>query len=80
MGKSYNSFDDELFVNHFYLKLLSKLLKKIEPDIRILGDEYEGKDYTGKGTEKKAYFHKRSAHDWSTTNLRQRIFDAELEK
>ena len=73
-------FNCDIFVNHFYLKLLSKLLKKIEPDIRILGDEYEGKDYTGKGTEKKAYFHKRSAHDWSTTNLRQRIFDAELEK
>lgn len=52
-------------------------------DIRILGEEYEHKAFTGrqecvdKGI--KFYFNKRQ-HTFSTTELRQRVVDAEADK
>ena len=52
-------------------------------NVRILGDEYEHKNFTGrqecidKGI--KFYFNSRE-HSFSTTELRQRVVDAEAEK
>jgi glycerol-3-phosphate cytidylyltransferase len=64
-------------------KELIDILLSYPIDVRILGDEYENKSFTGrqecvsKGIE--FYFNKRQ-HTFSTTELRQRVVDAEAEK
>lgn len=64
-------------------KDLVDILLSYPIDVRILGDEYEHKQFTGrqecitKGI--KFYFNKRE-HTFSTTELRQRVIDAEAEK
>ena len=73
-----NKYVDEIVIYETEEELLC-LIKNIKPDVRILGDEYIDKDYTGKGLEKKAHFHKRSSYNWSTTELRKRVFEAEIE-
>ena len=58
---------------------LYELIKKIKPDIRILGSDWEGKEYTGKDLNIPIHWHKRD-HEYSTSNLRKRVFQAELKK
>lgn len=64
-------------------KDLIDILLSYPIDVRILGDEYEHKQFTGrhecinKGI--KFYFNKRE-HTFSTTELRQRVIDCEAEK
>lgn len=64
-------------------KDLVDILLSYPINVRILGDEYEHKQFTGrqecvdKGI--KFYFNSR-AHSFSTTELRQRVIDAEAEK
>jgi len=64
-------------------KDLVDILLSYPIDVRILGDEYEHKQFTGrqecisKGI--KFYFNKRQ-HSFSTTELRQRVVDLEAEK
>jgi len=48
------------------------LLKKINPDIRILGSDYKGKRFTGMELNLEIYYHERN-HSWSTTDLRLRV-------
>jgi glycerol-3-phosphate cytidylyltransferase len=64
-------------------KDLVDILLSYPIDVRILGNEYEHKNFTGRqecvarGIE--FYFNKRD-HTFSTTELRQRVVDAEAEK
>ena len=64
-------------------KDLVDILLSYPINVRILGDEYENKMFTGrsecvnKGIE--FYFNNRQ-HSFSTTELRQRVIDAEAEK
>jgi glycerol-3-phosphate cytidylyltransferase len=64
-------------------KDLVDILLSYPIDVRILGNEYENKQFTGKsecmdrGIE--FYFNKRD-HSFSTTELRQRVVDAETNK
>ena len=51
---------------------LYKKLLDIKPDVRILGSDYIGKSFTGDDLDIKIYYHDRS-HNYSSTNLRQRI-------
>jgi glycerol-3-phosphate cytidylyltransferase len=60
-------------------KELYDLLVEIKPDIRILGDDYIGKKFTGSDLDIDVFFSDRS-HGYSTTNLRERIYNAELQK
>ena len=52
-------------------------------DVRILGEEYKDKDFTGKDECRKRgislYFNKRD-HRFSSSGLRQRVFEREMEK
>ena len=52
---------------------LLNLLRILKPDVRILSEEYKDKDFTGKGLSVPLYFNSRN-HDYSTTNLRKRIW------
>ena len=62
---------------------LEDILLMYPIDIRILGEEYKDKNFTGKeicinrGIE--LYFNKRD-HSFSTTDLRNRVYLAEVEK
>jgi len=58
---------------------LYELLKKIKPDIRILGTDWKNKEYTGHDLDIEIHWHNRD-HDYSTSNLRKRVFEKELEK
>ena len=58
---------------------LYEYLRDNPPDVRILGSDYKGKDFTGKDLGIDIYYHKRD-HDWSTTNLRKRITKEENKK
>jgi len=48
-------------------------------DIRILGDEYATKSFTGCNLDMDYYFNKRT-HNYSTTELRKRVADVENRK
>jgi len=51
---------------------LLNLLKVIQPDVRILGEEYRGVMFTGRELDIPVYFNKRS-HTYSSSELRKRL-------
>tara|TARA_B100001250_G_scaffold160165_1_gene137577 strand:- start:62 stop:475 length:414 start_codon:yes stop_codon:yes gene_type:complete len=55
---------------------LIKVLKEVNPDVRILGADHEGTEFTGHELPIKCIFNSRD-HGYSTSELRRRIFDAE---
>ncbi len=70
---------DKIFV-YTTEKELYEGLKALEADLRILGDDYIGKRFTGDDLPTPILFHDRSCHGASTTKLRKRIYEAELAK
>ena len=64
-------YTDEIIIYNTELDLY-KLLKKIKPNIRILGSDYIDKKFTGDNLDIEIYYHKRE-HDFSSTNLRKKI-------
>lgn len=51
---------------------LLNILQSIQIDVRILGEEYQNRAFTGDYLGMEIYFNKRS-HTFSTTELRERI-------
>lgn len=66
------------FINNIftytYEKDLVELLKDIQPDVRFLGDDYKGKNFTGSELNIPIYYLDRS-HGWSTTKFKSLIHD-----
>lgn len=58
---------------------LYEILKDLNPDIRILGANWKDKEYTGDDLGIPVHWHRRD-HDWSTTELRNRVYRAEKDK
>lgn len=59
---------------------LLDILDRLDWDIRILGEEYRDRDFTGrKQSLDKCYFNKRS-HSFSSSELRGRVKDKESKK
>ena len=52
---------------------LLKILKQVNPDVRILGSDYLNKTFTGQDLPIEVYYHKRE-HDWSSSELRERVY------
>lgn len=50
-------------------------LEALRPDLRVLGDDYVGKQFTGCELNIPVHFHNRSIHGWSTSALRKKIFE-----
>lgn len=48
-------------------------------DVRIVGEDYVGKPFTGRELPINVYYNERK-HDYSTTHLRRRTYEAEAEK
>lgn len=51
---------------------LLEIFKTHDYDIRVLGSDYKGTEYTGKTLNKPVYFHDRS-HAYSASDLKRRI-------
>lgn len=64
-------------------KELEDILKTLPIDVRILGEEYLDKEFTGKEICLKRgirfHYNKRD-HSFSSTDLRKRVFEAEVKK
>lgn len=60
-------------------KDLMDILQSYPIDVRIMGEEYADKDYTGKNLNLPVVFNRRK-HSFSTTELRQRVLNAEVDK
>ena len=58
---------------------LIKVLKEANPDVRILGADHQGTEFTGHELPIKCIFNSRD-HGYSTSELRKRIFEAEKKK
>jgi glycerol-3-phosphate cytidylyltransferase len=69
---------DEIVVYAAEADLLN-LLQSYPIDVRILGEEYEGKDFTGHLIPMEFYFNKRR-HTFSSSALRDRVFLAEKDR
>lgn len=59
---------------------LVNLLKMIKPDVRILGADHKGKNFTGHDMENITFYFNTRDHDYSTSNLRERVYNAEIKK
>ena len=60
-------------------KDLHNILTTLNPNVRIIGSDWKNKTYTGHELDIPMYWHKRD-HDYSTSNFRKRIYEAELNK
>tara|TARA_Y100000593_G_scaffold36932_1_gene71688 strand:- start:120 stop:614 length:495 start_codon:yes stop_codon:yes gene_type:complete len=58
---------------------LYELLKKVNPDVRIVGADWKGKTFTGYDLPIRVLFNSRD-HGFSTSELRERVFNAEMQK
>ena len=58
---------------------LYELLKRIKPDVRVIGADWKGKEYTGHDLDIPVVFNSRN-HGYSTSELRRRVYEAELKK
>lgn len=59
---------------------LMNMLTTIKPDIRMVGDDWKGKQFTGYNLDIPIHFNDRMQHSYSTSNLRKRVYEAELSK
>ena len=60
-------------------KDLVDILLSYPINVRILGEEYKDKEFTGWGIPMEFYYNQRR-HSFSTTELRQRVIEAEHER
>jgi len=58
---------------------LYELLKKLKPDVRIIGADWKGKKFTGYDLPMEIYYNSRD-HGYSTSELRKRVYKAESSK
>jgi len=72
------------YVDYYFIysteESLYNSLLVLKPNVRFLGDDYVGKNFTGDTLPIEIVFHPRTKHVYSTTNLRLKIHQAELEK
>lgn len=69
---------DEIHVYNTEEELL-ELLKTLKPDVRIIGQDWKGKLFTGHDLPIEVYYNSRG-HTFSTTALRERVYEAEVAK
>lgn len=58
---------------------LVELIKKVNPDVRIIGADWKGKQFTGYELPIRVVFNSRN-HSYSSSSLRERVMNAELQK
>jgi len=72
------------YVDYYFIydneESLYNSLLILDPNVRFLGDDYINKRFTGDDLPIEIKYHIRSFHDYSTSNLRKKIFQIESEK
>jgi glycerol-3-phosphate cytidylyltransferase len=72
------------YVDYYFIydteQSLYNSLVALQPNVRFLGDDYVGKKFTGSDLSLDIFFHSRSMHTYSTTNLRNLIYKREVSK
>jgi glycerol-3-phosphate cytidylyltransferase len=72
------------YVDYYFVysteQSLLECLECLKPNVRFLGDDYVGKKFTGSDLPISIIYHKRSTHNYSTSQLRNIIYRRELEK
>lgn len=58
---------------------LYEMLKEIDIDVRIIGADWKGKEYTGHDLPVNVVFNSRD-HGYSTSSLRERVYNSERAK
>ena len=58
---------------------LLQILEILKPDVRIIGSDWRGKNYTGYLLPITIHWHERN-HNWSTSGLGKRVYESEREK
>jgi len=58
---------------------LVQLLQDLAPDVRIIGADWQGKQFTGYELVTRVYFNSRD-HGYSTSSLRERVYQREYKK
>ena len=58
---------------------LLEFLKQSDVNVRIIGADWQGKEYTGHELKIPVVFNSRD-HDYSTSSLRKRIYESEAER
>jgi glycerol-3-phosphate cytidylyltransferase len=61
-------------------KDLENMLKTLKPDIRFVGKEYENLKHTGKDISYIKIIYNDRDHDFSSSDLRRRVYEAEKNK
>ena len=56
---------------------LRSLLIRINPDVRIVGADWKGREFTGHDLPIRVVFNRRE-HGYSTSNLRERVYQQEV--
>lgn len=69
---------DEVYIYQTEDELL-ELIEFFKPDVRILGEDYIGKEFTGKELDIKVIYTTRS-HDWSTTKIKDLITEQTIKQ
>ena len=69
------SYVDEIIPYQTERDLLD-ILKMYDIEVRIIGEEYRDKDFTGKNLDMQIHYNKRR-HDFSSSLLRERVVHAE---
>lgn len=69
---------DEIIVYNTERELYA-MLSTMQADVRILGEDWKGKEYTGHDLGIPVHFNSRK-HNYSTTALRNRIYEAEYKR
>ncbi len=57
---------------------LKSILVTLPIDVRIIGSEYEGKQFTGSDLKVHAVYYNRREHQFSSTSLRERVCIASI--
>lgn len=73
-----NKYVDEVIVYETEAELYD-VLDNLDFDVRIIGEDWRGKEFTGHTLPIPVYYNSRS-HNYSSTDLRNRIYQAEKAK
>ena len=72
------------YIDYYFIysseQSLIETLKSLKPNLRFLGDDYVGKRFTGDDLGIPIIYHTRSSHNYSTSNLRNIIYQREIQK
>ena len=60
-------------------KELLDIVNQFDYDVRVIGSDYEGKDFTGKDLEEEIYYHQR-VHNYSLSDLKKRITEQTMKQ